>query len=343
MKSRKKQGLPPWVYWKNGAYRLVIPGIKATDGNGKVIKDAQGKPVYKRKRKWITLGRTKQEMHAKYYELLDRPTKIYTMNDLINRYMQEVAPTKAPRTYKDNQAEAERLRAVFKDMEPPDITPVHIYQYLDERAKKAAVRANREKALLSSMFSFAIRWGVVKDNPCKQVRRLTEKPRKRYIQDWEFEAVYAIAPPMIQCAMEFAYLTSQRIGDILDVEENDMTSEGIRFIQNKGKEHLIVEWSDALTACVNRMRGLSEVRSLYLFCRRDGQRYTSNGFKAIWQRVMAKALEENVIQERFTFHDIRKKSCSDEKTPEGKRRLGHRTAAMMARYDVAPKKYKPLK
>jgi integrase len=319
--NRKKQGLPPRVYEKHGAYYYVTP-----------------------KHKWIRLGTTKQEMLAKYYELLDKPTKIYTMNDLINRYMQEVAPTKAPRTYEDNRYEAERLRAVFKDMEPQDITPVHIYQYLDERAKKARVRANREKALLSSMFSFAIRWGVITDNPCRHVKRLTETPRKRYIQDWEFEAVYNLASPIIQCAMEFAYLTSQRIGDILDVKESDISDEGIKFTQNKTGESLIVEWSDALTECVNRTRKLgSKIRGLYLFCQRNGQPYTRYGFKSIWQRAMAKALKDGVIQERFTFHDIRKKSCSDEKTPEGKRRLGHRTAAMMERYDVAPKKYKPLK
>jgi integrase len=321
MTSRKKQGLPPRVYEKHGAYYYVTP-----------------------KHKWIRLGATKQEMLAKYYELLDRPTKIYTMNDLINRYMQEVAPTKAPRTYKDNQSEAERLRAVFKDMEPQDITPVHIYQYLDARAQKARVRANREKALLSSMFNFAIRWGVVKDNPCRHVKRLTEKPRKRYIEDIEFSAVYEIAPPIIQCLMDFAYLSCQRIGDILEIKESDLTAEGICITQNKTETKLLITWSDTLRYCVTRAKQLrGKIGSFYLFCRRDGLPYTYDGFSSIWQRVMTKALQEGLIQERFTFHDIRAKSYSDEKTVEGKRRAGHKSLSMSGTYDRGMKKVTPLK
>jgi integrase len=326
MTTRKKQGLPPRVYQKHGAYYYVTP-----------------------KHKWIRLGATKQEMLAKYYELIDRPTKIYTMNDLINRYMQEIAPTKAPRTYKDNQQEAERLRAVFKDMEPQDIAPVHIYQYLDERAKKARVRANREKALLSSMFNFAIRWGVIKDNPCRHVKRLTEKPRSRYIEDWEYKAFYELATPIIQVAMDFAYLTCQRVGDILEVQESDLSEEGITIIQNKsinGKSvptKLLITWSDELRQCVNRAKQLRDIRSIYLFCRRDGKPYTYDGFSSMWQRIMDKALERGLLQERFTFHDIRAKSYSDEQTIEGRRRAGHKSLQMSGTYDRGAKKVTPLK
>lgn len=321
IKQRKKQGLPPRVYEKHGAYYYVTP-----------------------KHKWIRLGATKQEMLSKYYEILDRPTKIYTMNDLINRYMQEVSPTKAPRTYKDNQYEAERLRAVFKDMEPQDITPVHIYEYLDERSKKARVRANREKALLSSMFNFAIRWGVVKDNPCRHVKRLTEKPRSRYIEDWEYKAFHEIATPIIQVVMDFAYLTCQRIGDILKIQESDLSEEGIKVVQNKTKTKLLMSWSEELKFCVNRAKQLrGNIRSFHLFCRRDGKPYTRHGFSSMWQRIMAKALAQGLLTERFTFHDIRAKSYSDEKTIEGKRRAGHKSLQMSGTYDRGMKKVTPLK
>lgn len=313
--------LPPRVYYKHNAYYLVTP-----------------------ENKWLKLGKTKREMYTKYYELIERPTKIYTMNDLFDRYMKEVAPLKAPRTYEDNKAEVVRLRMVFGEVNPETITPVHIYQYLDTRGAKARVRANREKSLLSSVFSYAIRWGVVKDNPCRHVKRLTEKPRTRYIEDWEFIAVYSIAPPIIQLIMEYAYLTGQRKSDVLKTKEIDITDKGVKIIQDKTKEKLLMTWSDTLKTCVDRARKLrGNIRSLYIFCRRDGKPYTSSGFNSMWARVMNNALEKGLIQERFTFHDIRAKSYTDEKTLEGRRRLGHKSAAMGATYERGFKEVTPLK
>lgn len=313
--------LPPRVYYKHGAYYLVTPA-----------------------RKWIMLGKTKREMFTKYYELIERPTKIYTMNDLFDRYMKEVSPLKAPRTYRDNQTEVARLRAVFGDVNPETITPVHVYQYLDTRGAKARVRANREKSLLSSVFSYAIRWGVVRDNPCRNVKRLTEKPRTRYIEDWEFIAVYSIASPIIQIIMEYAYLTGQRKSDVLKTTESDVAEAGIKIIQDKTKEKLLMMWSDALKTCVDKGRKLrGNIRSMFIFCRRDGKPYTSSGFDSMWGRVMNNALEKKLIKERFTFHDIRAKSYTDEKTAEGRRRLGHKSAAMGATYDRGFREVTPLK
>jgi integrase len=316
-KTKKKSILPARVYKKHGAFYYVT-----------------------HERKWVRLGVTLQEMHAAYYKLLEKPTAIFNMGDLIDRYMQEVAPTKAPRTYRDNQKEAANLKAVFQKVNPKEITPIHIYRYIDERSKTAPVRANREVALLSHMFTKGIRWGIVESNPCKSVERNPEKPRERYAEDWEFDAVYNLAPDIVQCIMDFAYLTCQRISDILDVKETDLTEEGIRVIVNKsiGKKRvttkLLITWTDALRACVNRARNLrGKIRGLYLFCRRDGQQYTYDGFSSMWQRNMDKALKLGLIHERFTFHDIRAKSYSDEETMEGRRRAGHRSTSMAGTYD----------
>lgn len=38
---------------------------------------------------------------------------------------------------------------------------------------------------------------------------------------------------------------------------------------------------------------------------RTGNPYTEQGFKAMWNRLMLAALAEKVIEQRFTFHDLR--------------------------------------
>ena len=88
------------------------------------------------------------------------------------------------------------LRLFFGTLRPKDVTRVDVYTYLDKRG--APVRANREKALLSDVFSIAIRWGIVTDNPCWGVKRNPEKPRDRYVEDFEHETVWKAAPMLVQ-------------------------------------------------------------------------------------------------------------------------------------------------
>ena len=59
------------------------------------------------------------------------------------------------------------LKQAFGKTRPEQIKPKHVYTYMDARGAKAKTGANRERSLLSSIFSYLIRWGVVEDNPCK--------------------------------------------------------------------------------------------------------------------------------------------------------------------------------
>jgi len=73
------------------------------------------------------------------------------------------------------------------------------------------------------------------------------------------------------------------------------------------------------------------IRGLHLFCTRTGQPYSTSGFDSIWQRAMAGSLASGVLKERFTEHDIRGKTATDD--PErAQRRLGDKTRAMTDRY-----------
>lgn len=110
-----------------------------------------------------------------------------TLGDIMDRYMREVAPHKAPSTYRKNIGEVRNLPYAPRRC---DTTPPDIYAYMD--ARKAPVRANREKALLSHVFQYAIRWGVAKDNPCRRVSRNPEKPRNRYVSDDELELFLSV-------------------------------------------------------------------------------------------------------------------------------------------------------
>ena len=312
MVGRRKSNLhlPPRMYQKHGAYYYV------TKSN-----------------KWIRLSDNLAQAKAKWIELEGEVPQTDTVAALIERYLQEVAPKKAPRTYRDNLTEAKTLLAVFGSMRPGDVRPMHVAQYLDVRGKKAPVRANREKSLLSHVFSMAMRWGVVDSNPCRGVARNTEKGRDRYINDAEFMAVKQIAGDFIATVMDFAYLTALRKGDIFALRLEQITAEGIYIKQGKTGMKQIFEWTPTLREVIARARALPRpIRGLYLFCTRRGQPYTDAGFKAMWNRIQVKWAESG--GERFTFHDIRAKSLTDAKQQglDAQALAGHASSATTDHY-----------
>ncbi len=291
----------------------------------------------------MNLGRDFAQAMGRWAEIVGRPERMTTMGDIMDRYMREVAPGKAPRTYRNNIREMRSLRAVFGDMQARDVTPLDIYAYMDARA--ARVAANREKALLSHVLQYAIRWGVAKENLCRHVSRNSEKPRNRYITDAELALFLSVCPPLLQAYVGLKRLTGLRCGDMLSIKLADLTEDGLAVTQNKTESRLLFEWSPELRAAIDVAKGLPRsVRGLHLFCTRRGQPYTPAGFRSIWQRAMAKAVKARL--ERFTEHDLRAKVITDARDlgQDAQRIAGHKTSAMTDRYVKARKveRVKPL-
>lgn len=272
-----------------------------------------------------------------------------TMNFLFDRYERECVPKLAPRTQKDYTRIIYRLRAEFGQRPFLSMKPRDVGRFLD--VTPAKVSANRHVSVLSAVFSKAIgKWYVHDDlrNPCVGVERNETKPRDRYITDAEFQAFYAIVSNSVKIAMELALICGQRQGDLLRAtwQQIDTNKRLIYFTQGKTGKKLAIEISPAFEELLVRARRLPpDIPRLHLIRRRDGQLYTSEGFKALWQRWMKRALARGVIKSRFTFHDLRAKCVSDNESIEGAMQLaGHTNMAMTRRvYDRGVRKVKPLR
>lgn len=314
----RKNGLPRRVYKKHGAFYYVTLD-----------------------RKWIRLGKTEAEMYRALAKLSDVNAGIGTMGEYFDRYKKEVIPAKSERTQEDNNREIINLIRAFGHMHPEKIKPKHVYAYMDKRGETSKVRANREKSLLSNVFSYMIRWGVVEVNPCKGVQNFTEKPRDRYVEDWEYWAVYDLASMVMKAAMEITVTTGIRQGDILKLKLSDIKPEGLPVKQSKTGKKQIFEITPALKNAIDMAKSHPrQADSLYIIANEKGQPYTSSGFKSNWQRLMNNAMKRGVIHERFTFHDLRAKAGSDHDNAQ--RLLGHQSPATTKRvYERKPDKVKP--
>ena len=315
--------LPRYVYVVHNAFWYRPPNAK-----GERICDASD---------WATMYR-----YMSNKSLPAGPVK--TMNDLFDRYEREVIPTLEPRTQKDYRQHLVVLRKTFGHMAPDDVVPKDIGRFLSGPTRGAVMR-NRQIATLSAVYTKAVgRWFEADRNPCAKVARNETKPRDRNVTDAEFAAVYKLANPRLQVAMDLALLTGQRQGDLLRMTWKQVTTEGITLRQGKTGKRLMIAMSPTLEQVLERARAfLPHLPREYVLRRRDGSPYTENGFRAIWQRTMRRHAAKG--GQRFTFHDIRGKSAADSASlNDAYERLGHTSIAMTRRvYDRGTRKVTPLR
>ena len=215
----------------------------------------------------------------------------------------------------EHQLATHRLKHVFGPMLLSDVEPHHIAAYLDQRESKVA--ANREITFLSSMFSYAMRWGWCKFNPCTGVRRNTEKKRTRYITDEELKLLMSEASEQMACIIELAYLTAIRKSDLLKIRVNDLQADGLHVLPTKTQDStgqvMIFSNTPRLLEVLNRSRKLRRrASSMYLFATQDGTPHSTSGFNSAWKR-----LKNKVGLSDIHFHDIRAKALTDAKRMAG--------------------------
>lgn len=301
-KRQTNKHLPPGVTHKFGSYYFI----------------KQEKVDDKWKNKWIRLGKTLAEMAVAWANLKHIPDgPCSSMNALFDRYTKEVIPQKAEESQKSDRRAMSCLRAAFGDMHPKDITAVDIYSYQDVRSQVAKVRVNREKSLLSHVFTMAIRWGIVTDNPCKHVKRVREEPRTRRVDAQEFLAVrdwvpenessvkYQYGIDFWKSLMNFAYYSGLRISDILRIRWADITHKGIvvkvgKTYKKVQKTHLYT-WNEELRNFIDNM----PKNGIHLFSKSNTQPYIGQEISSKWYLIMEEAISEKIVEERFQFRDIR--------------------------------------
>lgn len=277
---------------------------------------------------------------------------VKTINDLLDRYALEVIPSKSPASQVSNRNQLPKLREVFGAMPLTPFKPQFIYRYVDERSRKkkdpktgkatgGRIAAHREVELLSHAFTKAVEWGYIERHPFKgDVRLQGEKPRERYIEDWEMDEVLSLesrrksgSVKMIQAYLRLKLLTGMAQGDLLRllVSEN-VREDGIHNQRHKTKgttaKRTVYEWTPALREAIQAaLEARPNNKSDHLFCNREGESYVdeevgrASGWKSMWQRFMARALVETKLTEPFTEHDVRAKVASDAPSLEHARSL----------------------
>lgn len=315
--------------------------------------DAGGKP-----RVEIPLGKDYGLAIMKYAELeRDRTAdniarQVITFDYVATQYLIHVVPTKQPGTQTKNRQELARLKEFFNDPPGPleAIQPIHVRQYLRWR-KDAPVSANREKALLSAIWNYARETGYTAlANPCSGVKGNREEGRDVYIEDALYDAVYEVAEVGLQDAMDLAYLTGQRPGDTLRMDERDIKDGHLHVKQAKTGAKRRIEVVGALAALIERIKARKaghKVRSTRLIVTEDGKAMTASMLRGRFDKAREAA---KIPKADFQFRDLRAKAGTDKAESSGdilkaRDQLGHTTVVMTEQYirDRQGKKVSPTR
>lgn len=322
-RTRKRKGGKVWTgYYYNGR-----------DADGNRVEIPLGPDLDEAKIEWARLDRKAT------------PKPAHLMGRLFDDYESKVIPTLKPGTQSDYLKGLKQLRNAFESAPIEAITPQVIAQYRDARTAK--VRANREIALLSTMFTFAREWGLTdKANPCFGLRRNKETPRDYYAGDVVWNAVYGQAPQELRDAMDLAYLTGQRPADVLKASATDLNNGFLMVGQGKTEKRLRIRLYDGdretdLCTFINGLldrRIQAGTKTSILITNQAGLRMSYSMLRNRWDEARDQAatraanegdVELAITIRKFQFRDIRPKAASEiEDIGHASRLLGHSTQDM---------------
>jgi integrase len=291
------------VYHKHGAYWFVRGG------------------------KWTRLGATLTESLVAYARLHEDPAG--SMPALISRVLEHVRPTLKRSTAKQYEHAAIKLRRMLAEFHPEQVKPKHVAQ-IKVDLKATPNMANRCLTVLRIVFAHAVEWQLVESNPCVGIMRHKEEKRRRYLTDAEYMAIWSAAAPRLRVIMDLAYLTGQRISDVLRIRRSDISETGITFQQGKTGERLTVRMTPELETVIGAAKALNRnIVALTLLHNRRGKAPDYRTTRDQWERACNAAGIEDAH-----FHDIRAKAITDAKRQglDPQAIAGHASATMTARY-----------
>jgi integrase len=265
----------------------------------------------------------------KFLDVRKDPEPI-TFHNFAKEYLQWAKTNKKPSSY---QREISRMRALNNGFETKSIQAIitlDIERYKSKRKediKPASV--NREIALLKHMFTKAIEWGKLTENPAKKVKLLKgEVKRVRFLMPDEIRSLLSNCADHLEPIVTVALHTGMRKGELLGLQwpQIDFEQGIITLTDTKNNERRDIPMNETVK---DTLRGIERIGE-NVFCNGDGETFANV------RRSFETALRKSGI-ENFRFHDLRHTFASTlvmagEDLNTVRELLGHKDLTMTLRY-----------
>jgi integrase len=263
-----------------------------------------------------------------------------TIADLCERFQAEYLPRKLPSTRKTYSLQiASEIRPALGRLKVAEVTFADIdglHRAITKRGR--LYRANRVLALLSRMFSMAIRWHMRADNPCKSVERNQEQKRQRYLSADELtrliKALDEYGDQQSADIVRLLLLTGARRGEALQArwQDIDLTTGTWRKpgATTKQKTEHEVPLSDAARQLLTGLRQRTAKDAEWVFPAADGshRRDVKDAWATICRAASIKGARVHDL--RHTYASVL--ASAGLSLPIIGQLLGHTTPTTTARY-----------
>ncbi len=233
-------------------------------------------------------------------EKLKVPAPI-TFHSFCKEYRQYSETNKKPSTCSRELAVMRMLDSEFKGKHISDITTWEVETWKLKRKKRglAVATVNRELCLLKHMFTMAVKWKRIRENPARQVPRLKgAAKRTRFLMPDEVELLLSNCNDWLRPVLTLAVHTGMRRGELLSLMWPQVNLEQgiITLLDTKNGERRDIPMDDT----VRRILEGTRVKGDFIFSNRSGRPIEG----ASLYRAFYEALQKSKI-ENFKWHDIR--------------------------------------
>jgi len=298
---RRRDGRQSWIFQyaiglgtgritrriKIGDYPALSPAKareEASDLHAKV--HLHGDPAIERKRNRIEAGNTFGKLIEQYLEFKKGQLRLRSFAEVKRHLEVNAKPLHSlPLSSVDQAAVAARLNAV---------------------AKGGTISANRTRASLSAMFTWAMGEGLAASNPVANTNRREEKTRDRVLSDAELRTLWrSLEDDDYGTIVKILVLTGQRVNEIAGLRWSEIASDYDKMElpserTKNGRAHDV-----PITATVRALlesRGKAKGREL-IFGR-------GNGPFSGWSKAKRALDERTGPLKHWTLHDLRRTAAT---------------------------------
>jgi hypothetical protein len=174
-----------------------------------------------------------------------------------------------PSTIAENTREAKNLKAAWGHLEVAEITRTMGYDYLDACKAKRPEKGNKEMALARLILEYAVRKGIIEENPLDRLQRNKVVKTKRRVAAEEMALAVEMgrkfggARLIVALALRTAWLCVRRSVEVRGLMREAIREDGILWKDGKDarKPAILIEWSDELAPPCRRRSRSSATRS----------------------------------------------------------------------------------
>jgi hypothetical protein len=297
------------------------------------------------------LGSDYEQAIVKWRELYEHKPRIAgTLEEAFSRWAVEVLPTyESAVTRKGYAASLRIITPVFGPATWDQVTPKTIVGYLKQRTAKT--QGNREMALLSVIWAWAVREELVKDKfPLLGVRGWKNKEQARHseVTDALFAAIYGQASAVLRDVMDLASATGLRLTDCRTVQIPPGDVLRVRSSKTGKAAEFSISESPVLKRLVSERRNISATH-LLLLSTSSGRPVSARMLRSAWDEAREKAAlahPELADELRAMYlRDMRKRSADlAGSLEEASALLQHSSQALTAKhYRTKAVKLKPVR